>query len=42
MHHPAEKIVHTIAFVTTVVEHSLAGMRNSSLGVGGQSNDLLH
>ena len=32
MHHPAERIVHTIAFVTTVVEHSLAGMRNSSPG----------
>ena len=31
MHHPTERITHTTAFVTPVVEHWL-GTRNSSMG----------
>ena len=32
MHHPTDRIAHTTAFVTPVVEHWLDGMRNSSMG----------
>ena len=32
MHHPTDRITHTTAFVTPVVEHWLERERNSSVG----------